>query len=286
MLHGTTCCLGWLQLALVALLGVVGMKTSAMAQLIVAHRGASHDAPENTMAAFVLAWQQGADGIEADFHLTADGQVICIHDADTARTAGVKLKVVDSSLEQLQRLDVGSWKDPQWADQRMPTLGQILDKLPPEKWFFIELKTGPEIVPPVQKILSDYAGPTERLVIISFNRATIARCSELLPQIRRHWLVGFRENAETKLWEPDAEQLVADWRQTPANGIGFHARPEALTTDLLERLTAAGLQEFHTWTIDDPRLAKHFQGLGTQGITTNRPQLIRDQLESLSPNRW
>ncbi len=271
---------------LVVLLGVGGMETSAMAQLIVAHRGASHDAPENTMAAFELAWQQGADGIEADFHLTSDGHVLCIHDADTARTAGVKLKVVDHSLEQLQQLDVGSWKGEQWAGERMPTLGQILQKLPSDKWFFIELKTGPEIVPPVQQLLADYTGATERLVIISFNQATIARCAELLPEIRRHWLVGFRENPQTKAWEPEADQLVADWKQTPADGIGFHARPEALNSTLLDRLTAAGLKEFHTWTIDDPRLAKHFQALGTQGITTNRPQLIREQLEYVSPNAW
>ncbi len=257
-----------------------------MAQLIVAHRGASHDAPENTLAAFELAWQQGADGIEADFHLTSDGHVLCIHDADTARTAGVKLKVVDHSLEQLQQLDVGSWKGEQWAGERMPTLGQILQKLPADKWFFIELKTGPEIVPPVQQILADYAGATERLVIISFNQATIARCAELLPEIRRHWLVGFRENPQTRAWEPEVDQLVADWKQTPADGIGFHARPEALNSTLLDRLAAAGLKEFHTWTVDDPRLAKHFQALGTQGITTNRPQLIREQLEYVSPNAW
>jgi glycerophosphoryl diester phosphodiesterase len=257
-----------------------------MAQLIVAHRGASHDAPENTMAAFELAWQQGADGIEADFHLTADGHVLCIHDADTARTAGIKLKVVDSTLEQLQQLDVGSWKGPQWASERMPTLGHILQQLPADKWFFIELKTGPEIVPPVQRLLADYAGPTERLVIISFNQATIARCAELLPEVRRHWLVGFRENPQSKLWEPDPEQLLADWKQTPADGIGFHARPEVLTATLLDRLIEAGLKEFHTWTIDDPQLARHFQALGTHGITTNRPQLIRQQLEHLNPIRW
>lgn len=65
--------------------------------LLIAHRGASRDAPENTLAAFDLAWQQGADGIEADFRLTGDGRIVCLHDASTGRTAGVDLTVADVS---------------------------------------------------------------------------------------------------------------------------------------------------------------------------------------------
>lgn len=70
---------------------------------IVAHRGASHDAPENTLAAFELAWEQGADAIEGDFHLTQDGHIVCLHDKDTKRTAGKKLVVGKSSLEELRK---------------------------------------------------------------------------------------------------------------------------------------------------------------------------------------
>ncbi len=84
-------------------------------QLIVGHRGASHAAPENTLAAFDLAWQEGADGAEGDFRLTRDGRIVCIHDEDTERTAGKKLVVATTTLAELQQLDVGSWKDPRYA---------------------------------------------------------------------------------------------------------------------------------------------------------------------------
>src|SRR5829696_4703105 len=79
----------------------------ADAQIIVAHRGASHDAPENTLAAFNLAWEQGADGVEADFYLTSDGNIICSHDPDTQRTAGVKHVISETPFAVLRKLDVG-----------------------------------------------------------------------------------------------------------------------------------------------------------------------------------
>lgn len=85
-----------------------------MSQLIVAHRGASYDAPENTLAAFRLAFEKDADGIEGDFYLTSDNRIVCIHDSDTERVAGKKLIVAKSTLAELKQLDVGSWKDKKW----------------------------------------------------------------------------------------------------------------------------------------------------------------------------
>lgn len=91
----------------VVLLGSSTTIDRTFAQSIVAHRGASFDAPENTLAAFNLAWEQGADAIEGDFYLTADQQIACIHDKTTKRTAGVELKVADSTLDQLRELEYG-----------------------------------------------------------------------------------------------------------------------------------------------------------------------------------
>ena len=78
--------------------------------LVVAHRGASRDAPENTLAAFKLAWEQGADAIEGDFLLTKDNKIVCIHDKSTGRLADRKLIVKESTLSQLRELDVGLGK--------------------------------------------------------------------------------------------------------------------------------------------------------------------------------
>src|SRR5512133_60470 len=122
--------------------------------LLIAHRGASREAPENTLAAFDLAWQQGADGIEADFRLTADGRIVCLHDATTGRTANLDLVVADSSFAELQQLDVGSWKGTRWQGERIPTLEEVLARLPLGKRLFIELKSGPEMLAPLRRILT------------------------------------------------------------------------------------------------------------------------------------
>lgn len=77
---------------------------------IIAHRGASHDAPENTLPAYKLAWQQGADGIEGDFRLTADGQIVCLHDPSTGRVGDRDLVVSESTLAELRQADMGVLK--------------------------------------------------------------------------------------------------------------------------------------------------------------------------------
>ena len=88
---------------------LTSMPVMAGEPFLVAHRGASADAPENTIPAFQLAWEQGADAIEGDFHLTADGHIVCIHDEDTQKVAGKKLIVPESTLADLRKLDVGAW---------------------------------------------------------------------------------------------------------------------------------------------------------------------------------
>ena len=110
--------------SLVALLML--SSASLAAPFLVAHRGASKDAPENTLPAFELAWKQGADAIEGDFYLTKDGKIVCFHDGDTKKITGKKLVVKDSTLAELQALDVGEWRGKKFAGTRMPTLEQVL----------------------------------------------------------------------------------------------------------------------------------------------------------------
>ena len=120
---------------------------SAFGQEIVAHRGASADAPENTLAAFKLAWEQGADAIEGDFYLSADHEIVCIHDKDTERTAPGQAvrKVSESTLDQLKQLDVGKWKGERFQGERIPTIEEVFAVIPKGKKILIEIKCGPEI---------------------------------------------------------------------------------------------------------------------------------------------
>jgi glycerophosphoryl diester phosphodiesterase len=127
---------------------------SVQAVEIIAHRGFSARAPENTLGAFELGWKHQTDACELDVYLTADGKTAVIHDKDTKRTAGVKLDVASSKQAELTALDAGSWKGKEWTNEKIPTLEQALATLPKGKQrFFIEVKCGAEIVPELKRIL-------------------------------------------------------------------------------------------------------------------------------------
>src|SRR5258706_6726864 len=120
---------------------------SASATEIVAHRGASYDAPENTLVSQELAWKHHADAAELDVHLTKDGKLAVMHDPTLKRTTGHEGKFEDFTLAKLRQLDAGKWKGPQFAGEKIPTLDEMLAHIPPGKRIIIHIKVGAEIVP-------------------------------------------------------------------------------------------------------------------------------------------
>ena len=151
---------------------------------IVAHRGASFDAPENTVAAIKLAWEQKADAAEFDVFLSKDGKIVVIHDANTKRICGVDRKVVDQTLEELRKLDVGKWKDAKFAGEKMPTLEEMLATVPAGKRVFIEVKCGPEIVPELDRVLKASELKPEQTPVISFNADVVAAVKKARPDLQ------------------------------------------------------------------------------------------------------
>ncbi len=97
---------------------------------IIAHRGCSYIAPENTLAAINLAWELNADAVEIDIHLTSDKKIVLSHDPNTKRTAGVSYDIAKTPLGVLRHLDVGRWKGAEYAGERMPTLSEALATIP------------------------------------------------------------------------------------------------------------------------------------------------------------
>lgn len=252
--------------------------TTLFSQNIVAHRGASHDAPENTLAAFNLAWEQGADGIEGDFYLSSDGQVVCIHDKDTKRTAGVKHIVAETPYDVLKNLDVGSWKNPKYKGERIPLCSEVLATVPDGKYMIVELKTGPEIVGPMKKVIEESSLKPEQVLMICFNEKTVAECKKQMPNIRCHWLTGYKENKAKEL-KPDVDQVIQTLRKTNADGLGSEAKPSHVDAEFINRLKKEGFDDFHVWTVDKPRIGRFYQPFGPWGITTNRPGWLREQLQ-------
>lgn len=240
---------------------------------IVAHRGASHDAPENTLPAFELAWKQGADAIEGDFHLTADGRIICIHDPDTERVSGRKLNVKDSTLTELRALDAGAWFHPRWAGTRMPTFGEVAATVPPHGLMYIEIKCGPAMVDRLLKDIEASRLKTAQIVVISFHAPVIREIKRRAPSLKAFWLSSFKEGRDL---DPSVESVLATLRETGADGFSSRA-DERVDASCTEAIRKAGF-EYHCWTVDDPRVAYRFATLGARSITTNRPGLLRQHL--------
>ncbi|QWV94517.1 glycerophosphodiester phosphodiesterase [Geomonas oryzisoli] len=242
--------------------------------LIIGHRGASRDAPENTLASFRLAFAQGADGLEADFRLTRDGRVVCLHDAGTLRTAGENLEVAGATLAQLQRLDAGRWKGEQWRGERIPTLSQVLELLPAGKRLFIELKCGAEIIDPLSAELARAAVPADRIRFLAFDHLLVAALKQRLPDHRACWLCDYRWRGG---WHPSAGEVLSRLAEIGADGLASRDRA-ILDASLVVQLRQRGL-EIHVWTVDSAKDARRLCGLGVDSIMTNRPGWLRRALD-------
>lgn len=256
---------------------------SRAAPVIVAHRGASADAPENTLAAWRLGLQRGARGVEGDFRLTADGRLIAMHDADTARTAGATLVVSDEPATRLRTLDVGSWKDARFASERPVLLDEALREVFAEAQrlgtapplFYIELKGGERLVGPMIEAIDSAGVPQDSLRVISFDAAAVAETKRLRPALKAFWLIGFDDGAGS--WSPTAEQVVQRAKRAGADGVGTQARRGAIDQSFVKQLREAGL-EWHAWTVNDEITARWLTELGVDSITTDVPGRLREQL--------
>ncbi|MDD2539622.1 MAG: glycerophosphodiester phosphodiesterase family protein [Desulfuromonadaceae bacterium] len=247
--------------------------------LIIGHRGASRDAPENTLESFRLAREQGADGIEADFRLTADGQIICMHDEATGRTTGIDLNVAETPLEQLHSLDAGLWKGPTWAGARIPTLPEVLSTLPHDSWFFIELKCGAEIISPLKKVLQTSGWSPERVRLLSFSAPLIAELKQNLPDWRACWLCDYRHTLRDNIWHPSRGKVLDTLLRSGADGLAS-ANRSFLDRNLVKAVSERG-KEIHVWTVDRLPAAENLCNLGVNSIMTNRPGWLRQNLEEL-----
>ena len=244
---------------------------------LIAHRGASREAPENTLASFRRAWSEGADGIEGDYRLTRDGEIVCIHDATTRRTAGIDLSVADTDYARLRTVDVGSWKGGAWRGERIPSIREVIATVPAGKKLYLELKSGPEIVPPLSHILAESDLKPEQVVILAFSEEVIAEARRQLPRIRGFWLTDFKRDLHGG-WTPPIQQILETLERTGASGLSCKAH-HSINQTFVRALRVAGM-EFHVWTVDTMPIATRFTSLGVDSITTNRPAWLRTRLHN------
>ena len=235
--------------------------SSAQRPLIIGHRGASADAPENTLAAFALAQAQGADGIEFDVQLSADGWPVIIHDANLARTTNGQGRVQDHTLAQLQALDAGQ-------GQPIPTLDELFETLGPNFLYNVELKTAALRDTGLAAAVADriQAHHLERQTVVSsFNPLAVRWARRHLTQST--WVAHLS-------YKPG---LTVKYRLSPSQAIHPHYR---MVDAAYMAWTKKMGWRVHVWTVDDPAEAQRLADLGVHGIITNKPRLLRETLFS------
>ena len=224
------------------------------------------------MAAFRLAWKVGADGIEGDFYLSADGEVVCIHDDTTKRTANKNLAVKKSTLAQLRKLDYGTWKSPDFAGEPIPTLTEILDELPAGKWFFLEIKDSQRIVEPIARILAARRPDKDKLVLISFSKEVVKSCRKLMPEYRSCLISSLKDFSK----KGRAESYLAELEWSGSQRLLFKESAPVSKEWLAKAVGTDGL--LMAWTVDDETSALRVASLGAGFIGTNRPGALRKEL--------
>ena len=263
-----------LRSAALILFAVVG---DAAAVEIIAHRGASYDAPENTLPAVRLAWDRNADAVEIDIFQSSDGRIVAIHDADTKRVSGRAGRVADQTLAQLQKLDVGTWKGDRWKGTRIPTLEAVLDTVPAGKTLVIEIKCPSNVIPDLERVL-DASGKRDSAMLIAFDYDTISQAKRIMPDRAAYWLYHFAPDEAERYAVQGPEDLVQ--RVVRADLDGLDVRHDGPWVEgLAQSLRAIG-KDLYVYTVNDPDQARWLRTIGVRGITTDRPGYLRAALEA------
>jgi glycerophosphoryl diester phosphodiesterase len=272
----------------------VGEIAASTQPLIIAHRGASGLAPENTMAAFSLALALGADGIELDVQLSADSQPVVIHDAKLDRTTAGRGPVSNFTAAEIGQLDAGSWfkrklalrpraralAERAWkgrldfAKERVPTLEMVLDELAPRARIYIELKgtrsSRPRLLSSTIEVVRQCYAETS-VTLLSFDHAIIGESKRLAPELRAAILLP---GAAGHL---AARSILEAAKRAGADEVALHF-------GLISRRTVAALQDaglsVSAWTANRPMLMRRLASCGVDAIMTDFPDRLARLLGS------
>lgn len=238
--------------------------------LVLGHRGASADAPENTLAAFREALAQGADGVELDVWRCASGEVVVTHDERTARVADADLCVPDAPLAALRALDVGAWKGARYRGERIPLLAEVLEALPGAV-VNVELKSRGRDLRLAQAAarVVERAGAGGRVLVSSFDWRLVVAFRLAAPHVPVGLLFEGGHRWRLRLWA--ALRLLGPSAVHPDRSLVTEARAR--------RWRARGLA-VNVWTVDDGAEARALAKLGAAALITNVPARIREALRA------
>lgn len=245
--------------------------------LIIGHRGASARAPENTMAAFRLAIEQGADGVEFDVRLTRDGVPVVIHDGDLKRTGGCKDRVSDLSLAQLKKVDVGSWfKRASFPQERVPTLEEVFQLFESTNHvLYLEMKSNPNERAVLARTCCEFLRNS------SLKSRVIVECFDLLGI---ESVKNIAEDVKTAaLFEPKIRHLsvfringriIKQALAVEADEIALHHR--LATSRTIQAARNSNLKVV-VWTVDKPKWIHKTLSNQVTALITNDPLVLARQ---------
>lgn len=231
-------------------------------------------APENTLAAFRKAWEEGADGVECDVHISRDGAIMVHHDATLWRITGLPVKIADSTRDELERYDVGVWKGPEWAQQRIPTLEDVLKETPAGRVLYIEIKCGPHVVRILEEMARQAVVTPERVRWIGFDLDTMAAVKKAMPQFE------VLLNIEPEEYEGNrapAERILKTVREAGLDGVG--AGIKRVDETALSLWKSSGLDLF-AWTVKDAKTAARLRELEIEAAAADCPAMLRRWLQT------
>ena len=229
---------------------------------IIAHRGAAGSRPENTLASVRKGIEDRADWIEIDVQETADGDIVVMHDSDLMKLAGVDLKIWDATLEDLEKIDIGSWFDPAYGDQRTPLLRDVLELAKGKSKVLIELKYyGHDIAleERVARVVEDME-MQDQVAIMSLKYPAIQKMQELRPTWRTGVLAASSVGNTAKL---DGDFIAISQRFA--------------STSLIRATQNAG-KDIYVWTVNDPLNMSKMISKGVNGLITDEPALVHQVL--------
>jgi glycerophosphoryl diester phosphodiesterase len=231
--------------------------------LMIAHRGASGYAPENTLASFRLALEMGAKAIELDIHQTRDHELVVIHDPNLKRVGGKRARVRDLLQKDLTAVDVGSWFDPCFSAERVPTLAEVFDLVDGKAEIHVEIKNGSRIYPGIEERLVDMIqrrNAWKQTLVSSFDHAALYSVRSLDARVRIGYLMGLTglKTALREMGELKAESLNLSARQAKTKSVRA-CRERGLKTLV--------------YTVNTRKELARLDKLGCDGVFTNFPEL-------------
>ncbi|SFE56308.1 glycerophosphoryl diester phosphodiesterase [Paenibacillus catalpae] len=246
------------------------MKRNASSPIVIGHRGAAGEAPENTLASFRLAAEQGSHMVELDIHLSMDGKLIVCHDDTLDRTTDCSGAIRSLHSDVIREADAGSWFSPAFAGERVPFLEEVYDLLPEDVEINVEVKDSAGAL--LDEILLDYLraeNRLERTIVSSFDHKLLLRLKQAEPELR----IGLLYAADLIHHASYAALLETEvWSLHPHHGlIGAQDAEDAV---------AAGLH-IYPYTSNHPAEWDRLVSIGVTGIITDFPGRLKEYLGRL-----